>query len=59
MKASYKNGLVDRESIVAQFLALAILTIGLVNTIGSDDLLAAFAAGEWTSFHLFPSPPKM
>ena len=46
MKASYKNGLVDRESIVAQFLALAIFTIGLVNTIGSDDLLAAFAAGE-------------
>lgn len=35
----------DRESYVAQYLALAIFTTGLVSSIGSDDLLAAFAAG--------------
>lgn len=45
MKLSYRKGLVDRESLVAQFLALAILTVGLGSTLGSDDLLAAFAAG--------------
>jgi hypothetical protein len=31
---------------MAQCLALAILTMGIVNTIGSDDLLGAFAAGK-------------
>jgi hypothetical protein len=33
---------------MAQYFALAILTMGIVNTIGSDDLLGAFAAGECT-----------
>lgn len=46
MKYSHKKGLIDRESFVAQYLALAIFTIGVASTIGSDDLLAAFAAGE-------------
>jgi NhaP-type Na+/H+ or K+/H+ antiporter len=32
---------------VAQYLALAIFTVGVVHTLGSDDLLAAFAAGEF------------
>lgn len=45
MKFSHRHGLVDRESYVAQYLALALFTIGVANTIGSDDLLAAFAAG--------------
>jgi hypothetical protein len=31
---------------MAQCLALAIFSMGVVNTIGSDDLLASFAAGE-------------
>lgn len=45
MKFSHKRGFIDRESYVAQYLALAIFTTGVVRTIGSDDLLAAFAAG--------------
>ena len=45
MKISYRKGFIDRESSVAQYLALALFTIGVVSTIGSDDLLAAFAAG--------------
>lgn len=46
MKVSQRNGFIDRESYVAQYLALAIFTIGVASTIGSDDLLAAFAAGK-------------
>ena len=30
---------------MAQYLALALLTIGVASTLGMDDLLAAFAAG--------------
>ena len=29
-----------------QYLALSIFTVGIVSSIGSDDLLAAFAAGS-------------
>jgi sodium/hydrogen antiporter len=46
MKYAHRLGWIDRESYVAQYLALAVFTTGLVSTIGSDDLLAAFAAGE-------------
>ncbi|KAJ3502864.1 hypothetical protein NMY22_g18440 [Coprinellus aureogranulatus] len=45
IKFSYAHGFIDRESYVAQYLALAIFVTGLVKTLGSDDLLAAFAAG--------------
>lgn len=45
MKLSHRRGFIDRESYVAQYLALTFLTIGIASTIGSDDLLAAFAAG--------------
>ena len=45
MKFSHRKGFIDRESYVAQYLALALFTIGIVSTLGSDDLLAAFAAG--------------
>jgi hypothetical protein len=45
MKFSHKRGYIDRESYVAQYLALALFTTGIVSTVGSDDLLAAFAAG--------------
>jgi hypothetical protein len=55
MKFSHKRGFIDRESYVAQYLALAIFTTGVVRTIGSDDLLAAFAAGKFT-FYLHQSP---
>lgn len=46
MKFSHRKGLIDRESFVAQYLSLAIFTIGVASTLGSDDLLAAFAAGK-------------
>lgn len=46
MKFAHHKGLMDRESCVVQFIVLAIFTIGVVSTLGSDDLLAAFAAGE-------------
>lgn len=49
MRFSYRKGFIDRESYVAQYLALALFTIGVVSTIGSDDLLAAFAAGTVSS----------
>ncbi|KAF9066958.1 Cation/H+ exchanger, partial [Rhodocollybia butyracea] len=41
---------VDRESYVAQYIAMALFTVGLAHTIGSDDLLAAFAAGTALSW---------
>ena len=42
---SHDRGLADRESFVAQYLALAVFTIGVASCLGMDDLLAAFAAG--------------
>jgi len=50
IKLSYKRGYIDRESYVVQYLALALFTSGVVATIGSDDLLAAFAAGSAISW---------
>jgi len=47
MKFTHKRGFIDRESYVAQYLALAVFITGVVSTIGSDDLLAAFAAGKY------------
>lgn len=44
MKLSHRKGYIDRESYVAQYLALSVFTIGIASVIGSDDLLAAFAA---------------
>lgn len=45
MKLSYGKDFVDRESYIAQYLALAILTTGITSSLGADDLLASFAAG--------------
>ncbi|KAG5349562.1 hypothetical protein C0989_003112 [Termitomyces sp. Mn162] len=50
MKFSQQRGFIDRESYLAQYLALAIFIAGVVSTIGSDDLLAAFAAGSAISW---------
>ncbi|KAM5543252.1 hypothetical protein V8D89_003126 [Ganoderma adspersum] len=50
MKFSHRKGFIDRESYVAQYLALALFTIGVARTLGSDDLLAAFAAGTAISW---------
>ena len=57
LKLSQKYGLLDRESYVAQYLALALFTIGITRTLGSDDLLAAFAAGTvpYVSNDVYPS----
>ena len=46
---SHYRGLADRESFVAQYLALAVFTIGVASSLGMDDLLAAFAAGALKS----------
>jgi sodium/hydrogen antiporter len=36
----------DRDSYIAQYIALALFTVGATNSLGNDDLLAAFAAGK-------------
>ncbi|THV05186.1 hypothetical protein K435DRAFT_115986 [Dendrothele bispora CBS 962.96] len=50
MRVSHRKGYIDRESYVSQYLALAFLTIGIASTLGLDDLLAAFAAGNAISW---------
>lgn len=50
MQFCHKKKYIDRESYVAQYLALAIFTIGIARTLGLDDLLAAFAAGNAISW---------
>ncbi|KAI0789060.1 hypothetical protein BC629DRAFT_1593532 [Irpex lacteus] len=46
MRISYRlgRGYIDRESYVAQYLALALFTIAVASWLGTDDLSAAFAA---------------
>ncbi|KAF5389437.1 hypothetical protein D9757_004298 [Collybiopsis confluens] len=50
LQLSKRKGYIDRESYVAQYLAMSFFTIGVAKTIGSDDLLAAFAAGSAMSW---------
>lgn len=53
MKFCERNDLIDRQSYVAQYFSLALLTIGIMTMLGSDDLLAAFACGTafaWDGF---------
>lgn len=53
MKYCERNDLIDRQSYVAQYVSLALLTIGVCTLLGSDDLLAAFACGTafaWDGF---------
>jgi hypothetical protein len=60
LKLSGKRGFADRESYVAQYLALSIFTMGLTQVLGNDDLLAAFTAGEvsvGTTFVMCMYPP--
>ena len=45
IRLSERNKLVDRESFVAQYVSLALLSMGVNVLLGSDDLLAAFACG--------------
>jgi hypothetical protein len=55
MKISHSHCLLDRESYIAQYLALSIFTMGVASTIGADDLLAAFAAGLYSLYASFIS----
>ncbi|TFK93083.1 hypothetical protein K466DRAFT_479289 [Polyporus arcularius HHB13444] len=53
MKFCERNDLIDRQSYVAQYVSLAMLTIGATTLLGSDDLLAAFCCGTafaWDGF---------
>ncbi|KAF8492340.1 Cation/H+ exchanger [Russula emetica] len=45
LKFAHQRRFLDRESYVAQYIALALFTVGATNSLGNDDLLAAFAAG--------------
>lgn len=47
MKFCHQRGYINHESYIAQYLALAIFTSGVASTLGTDDLLAAFAAGRF------------
>ncbi|KAI9509473.1 Sodium/hydrogen exchanger family-domain-containing protein [Russula earlei] len=53
MKFCERKDLIDRQSYVAQYVSLALLTVGTTTLFGSDDLLASFACGTtfaWDGF---------
>ncbi|WVQ85812.1 hypothetical protein IAT38_007980 [Cryptococcus sp. DSM 104549] len=53
MKFAERKRLIDRQSYVAQYVSLAVLSIGITSLLGSDDLLSAFACGcafAWDGF---------
>ena len=53
MRFCERKDLIDRQSYVAQYVALALLTIGSCTLLGTDDLLAAFSCGTafaWDGF---------
>ncbi|KAF8267323.1 Sodium/hydrogen exchanger family-domain-containing protein [Lactarius quietus] len=53
MKFCEKKDLIDRQSYVAQYVSLALLTVGTTTLLGSDDLLACFVCGTafaWDGF---------
>ncbi|KZT11960.1 uncharacterized protein LAESUDRAFT_710486 [Laetiporus sulphureus 93-53] len=53
MKFCQRKDLIDRQSYVAQYVSLAMLTIGANTLLGADDLLAAFSCGTafaWDGF---------
>ncbi|OWZ71203.1 hypothetical protein AYX14_03391 [Cryptococcus neoformans] len=53
MKLAERKRLIDRQSYVAQYVSLAVLSIGVTSLLGSDDLLSAFACGcafAWDGF---------
>ncbi|KAI0033791.1 Sodium/hydrogen exchanger family-domain-containing protein [Vararia minispora EC-137] len=45
MQYAQRRNFIDRESYIAQYIALTLFIIGVTRTLGTDDLLAAFAAG--------------
>ena len=53
MKFCERKDLIDRQSYVAQYVSLALFTIGVIILLGSDDLLVAFSCGiafAWDGF---------
>ncbi|KAF5391889.1 hypothetical protein D9757_001639 [Collybiopsis confluens] len=53
MKFCERHNLIDRHSYVAQYISLALGTIGVTTLLGSDDLLSTFACGTafaWDGF---------
>lgn len=53
MKFGERHDLIDRHSYVAQYVSLALFTLGVTVLLGSDDLLATFACGTafaWDGF---------
>jgi hypothetical protein len=55
LRFAHYKGFLDRESYVAQYIALALFTVGATNSLGNDDLLAAFAAGMFVFHHVIVS----
>jgi NhaP-type Na+/H+ or K+/H+ antiporter len=49
MRYAYRKRILDRQSYIAQYIGLALFTTGATNSLGNDDLLAAFAAGTFPS----------
>jgi NhaP-type Na+/H+ or K+/H+ antiporter len=45
MRYLHQKRRLDRQSYIMQYVALVLFTIGVTNSLGNDDLLAAFAAG--------------
>ena len=45
LQFALKRKFIDRQSLVAQYISLAVLSIGFTSLLGSDDLLSAFACG--------------
>ena len=53
MKFCERKDLIDRQSYVAQYVSLALLTVGTTTLLGPDELLASFACGTafaWDGF---------
>lgn len=53
MKFCERKDLIDRQSYVAQYVSLALLTVGTTSILGPDDLLASFTCGTafaWDGF---------
>jgi hypothetical protein len=46
LKEAHKRNLIDHESFLAYGVGLSFLVLGVVGVLGSDDLLAAFIAGN-------------
>ena len=53
MKISQHHKLINRLSYIAQYLSLAMLTVGISSLLGTDDLMATFICGATSSWDNF------